>query len=464
MVEQVSAHCERCGAQFEPKPQKRFCSRACKQAASRKKVTAHGAQAVSCMPGAEVTCRTCSVRFIARGRGQVSCSDKCIKKEKRARRIATCSDCGVRFKSPSSSRCEPCRKLSWDAAMAPTLLRARLRRNLAAFRLPPIVHHGKRAQFWAKLDRVGECWVARETLEVAAKFIPSFPRATETTFIRKTCGTAGCVRPGHFVAVDERTSFWSKVKKGRGCWTWLGEVDGQGYGRFSFLRNKRGSAHRYAYQDVRGLMMPGLVLCHRCDNKRCVRPSHLVPGTHADNMADAKARGRARGRQGPRLSQSEIEKLLALHDSGMGYVAVGKATGVAASTVRHHVAKRAGGSFTVAQWDALVALHGGACALCEAKVRLVPDHIRPVSLGGSSNIGNIQPLCVPCNIGKGGHGTADEVARGNRLCAVDVGHIKARLRETDSETLARAYGVTAGCIIAIRDGRSWRAVAPSLMG
>lgn len=32
---------------------------------------------------------------------------------------------------------------------------------------------------------------------------------------------------------------------------------------------------------------------HSCDNTRCVNPDHLLLGTHAENMADMKSRGRA---------------------------------------------------------------------------------------------------------------------------------------------------------------------------
>jgi len=60
-----------------------------------------------------------------------------------------------------------------------------------------------------------------------------------------------------------------------------------------------------------------------------------------------------------------------------------------------------GGSYTPTQWAALYNKHRNRCLCCGKKKRLSPDHVAPISKGGTSNIGNIQPLCLPCNLRKG---------------------------------------------------------------
>lgn len=58
---------------------------------------------------------------------------------------------------------------------------------------------------------------------------------------------------------------------------------------------------------------------------------------------------------------------------------------------------QAGGSYTAAEWKALVAHQNGSCLACGKEAPLTADHIVPVSKGGSSNISNIQGLCLSCN-------------------------------------------------------------------
>jgi 5-methylcytosine-specific restriction endonuclease McrA len=58
---------------------------------------------------------------------------------------------------------------------------------------------------------------------------------------------------------------------------------------------------------------------------------------------------------------------------------------------------KAGGSFTLEEWHNLCAKYEFKCLCCKELKPLTADHVIPVSLGGTSNIDNIQPLCQSCN-------------------------------------------------------------------
>lgn len=86
-------------------------------------------------------------------------------------------------------------------------------------------------------------------------------------------------------------SFWSKVEKTATCWTWTAARSRDGYGAFGIAGRTR-RAHRLSFEDASGPIPAGVLVTHRCDNRLCVRPSHLKLGTARDNAQDAVARGR----------------------------------------------------------------------------------------------------------------------------------------------------------------------------
>ena len=60
------------------------------------------------------------------------------------------------------------------------------------------------------------------------------------------------------------------------------------------VAGKKVYAHRHAYEQAHGPIPAGLVVRHKCDNRRCINPDHLEVGTNADNTQDMMTRGRHR--------------------------------------------------------------------------------------------------------------------------------------------------------------------------
>lgn len=120
-----------------------------------------------------------------------------------------------------------------------------------------------------------------------------------------------------------------------GCWLWTGATTRRGYGCIKSGEKIR-AAHRVAYEQWVGEIGEGLLLMHSCDDRRCVNPDHLTPGTQLQNMHDMWSKGRgAKGEKNgnSKLTSFGVRYVFDMIAAGKNYAQIARHLDVSKTTI-----------------------------------------------------------------------------------------------------------------------------------
>ena len=133
--------------------------------------------------------------------------------------------------------------------------------------------------------------------------------------------------------VDPVVRFNSKLKNmENGCIEFTGAKTKNGYGQF-YINETIGMvrAHRFSFELSYGKIPEGLIICHKCDNPKCVNVDHLFLGTYKDNSDDKIKKGRFKSsytdlgnHPNSILSVQDVKKIKYLINNGLRNVDIAK--------------------------------------------------------------------------------------------------------------------------------------------
>lgn len=135
--------------------------------------------------------------------------------------------------------------------------------------------------------------------------------------------------------VPASEKFWRSVaiEPPDDCWIWQGSIKPNGYGvMWNGVSNIY--VHRLSWELHFGPIPDNLLVCHTCDVRACVNPTHLWLGTDEDNLRDMREKGRE-GHGGAigetnasaRLTEAQVIEIRSLYTQGMTQVEIGKRFG-----------------------------------------------------------------------------------------------------------------------------------------
>lgn len=129
------------------------------------------------------------------------------------------------------------------------------------------------------------------------------------------------------------------------CLIWRGAFNTDGYPRATRKRVSTGQSysnvkvHRHIFEHIHQTrLFESDIICHSCDDPRCLNPSHISVGTASSNMQDRDFRGRTFNA----VSCLEIDSIKELSFRGFSGVCIAKQLGINVKRVYYVLRKYKG--------------------------------------------------------------------------------------------------------------------------
>lgn len=162
--------------------------------------------------------------------------------------------------------------------------------------------------------------------------------------VYNTCGNPRCVSPAHASTVRPERDLVHKlayyVITEEGCHVRPKQEQRQVYAKIQ-VNGKSRLAHRVAYENKNGPIPPGKEIHHKCNNKACFNPDHLMAVEPHENKKFAQQDGlmqkpRAKGKENGNTRIGFVTKLNVMdaREKGITYTRIRRNYGVSISTAR----------------------------------------------------------------------------------------------------------------------------------